>query len=120
MKAAKIAGIIATTTTVSRAGLRTDIQQEGGLSGAPLFERSTAMIRQIHEATDGEIPIIGVGGIRSGDDAVQYLLAGASLVALGTASFADPRAALRVLNGLERFGAFRRHGQEQFVIFAVV
>jgi dihydroorotate dehydrogenase (NAD+) catalytic subunit len=40
-----------------------------------------------------DVPIIGVGGIRSGEDAVQYLLAGASLVQIGTASFGDPRAA---------------------------
>jgi dihydroorotate dehydrogenase (NAD+) catalytic subunit len=48
------------------------------------------------------IPILGVGGIRSARDAVQYLLAGATLVQIGTASFADPRAALRVLSGLKR------------------
>jgi dihydroorotate dehydrogenase (NAD+) catalytic subunit len=51
------------------------------------------------------VPILGVGGIRTGRDAVQYLLAGASLVQIGTASFADPRAALRVLSGLIRYGA---------------
>jgi dihydroorotate dehydrogenase (NAD+) catalytic subunit len=51
------------------------------------------------------VPIVGVGGIRSAADAVQYLLAGASLVQIGTATFADPRTALRVLSGLERWGA---------------
>jgi dihydroorotate dehydrogenase (NAD+) catalytic subunit len=51
------------------------------------------------------VPILGIGGIRSGQDAVQYLLAGASLVQIGTASFADPRAALRVLSGLKQYGA---------------
>ncbi|MBI4539547.1 MAG: dihydroorotate dehydrogenase [Gemmatimonadetes bacterium] len=50
------------------------------------------------------IPIVGVGGITSGEDAVQYLLAGASLVQIGTATFADPRAALRVVAGLQRYG----------------
>lgn len=50
------------------------------------------------------IPIVGVGGVTCGEDAVQYLLAGASLVQVGTASFADPRAALRVVAGLERYG----------------
>jgi dihydroorotate dehydrogenase (NAD+) catalytic subunit len=48
-----------------------------------------------------------VGGIRTAEDALQYLLAGASLVQIGTASFADPRASLRVLSGLDRMG--QRH-----------
>jgi dihydroorotate dehydrogenase (NAD+) catalytic subunit len=51
------------------------------------------------------VPILGVGGIRTAADAVQYLLAGASLVQIGTAAFADPRAALRVLSGLEDYMA---------------
>jgi dihydroorotate dehydrogenase (NAD+) catalytic subunit len=50
-----------------------------------------------------DVPIMGVGGIRTASDAVQYLLAGACLVQVGTASFADPRAALRVLTGLNRW-----------------
>lgn len=50
------------------------------------------------------IPMVGAGGITCAEDAVQYLLAGASLVQIGTASFADPRAALRVVEGLERYG----------------
>jgi len=49
-----------------------------------------------------QVPIVGAGGVRSGEDAVQYLLAGASLVEVGTALFADPRAPVRVLNGLRR------------------
>ena len=75
----------------------------GGVSGPAVLPMGVHAVWQARRRVD--VPIIGVGGIRSGDDAVQYLLAGASLVALGTASFADPRAALRVLNGLERFGA---------------
>jgi dihydroorotate dehydrogenase (NAD+) catalytic subunit len=58
-----------------------------------------------------DVPILGVGGIRSGADAVQYLLAGASLVEIGTASFADPRAAERVIEELRRYG--RRHSVSQ-------
>jgi dihydroorotate dehydrogenase (NAD+) catalytic subunit len=50
------------------------------------------------------VPILGAGGVRTGQDAVQYLLAGASLVQIGTASFADPRAGLRVLSSLKRYG----------------
>jgi dihydroorotate dehydrogenase (NAD+) catalytic subunit len=48
-----------------------------------------------------QVPIIGVGGIRTADDALQYFLAGASLIQVGTASFADPRAAYRVLSNLK-------------------
>jgi dihydroorotate dehydrogenase (NAD+) catalytic subunit len=51
------------------------------------------------------VPLIGVGGIRTAEEAVQYMLAGASLVQIGTASFADPRAAERVLNGMTGWGA---------------
>jgi dihydroorotate dehydrogenase (NAD+) catalytic subunit len=57
-----------------------------------------------------DVPIIGAGGIRSGVDAVQYLLAGASLVEIGTATFADPRTPERVVRELRRYG--RRHGIE--------
>jgi dihydroorotate dehydrogenase (NAD+) catalytic subunit len=56
------------------------------------------------------VPLIGAGGVRTADDALQYLLAGASLVQIGTASFADPRAAARVLSDLERWCAARNLG----------
>jgi dihydroorotate dehydrogenase (NAD+) catalytic subunit len=78
----------------------------GGVSGPALLPIGVHAVWQARRRVD--VPIIGVGGIRTADDAVQYLLAGASLVQLGTASFADPRAGLRVLSGLERWGA--RHG----------
>jgi dihydroorotate dehydrogenase (NAD+) catalytic subunit len=54
------------------------------------------------------IPIIGLGGIVRADDALEFLLAGATAVSIGTANFANPRAALGVLRGLERY--CRRHG----------
>jgi dihydroorotate dehydrogenase (NAD+) catalytic subunit len=57
------------------------------------------------------LPLVGVGGIGEGDDALQYLLAGASLVQVGTASFWDPRSAQRVAKQLERFG--REQGVER-------
>jgi len=56
------------------------------------------------------VPLIGAGGVGSAEDAVQYLLAGASLVQIGTASFADPRAAERVLTDMERWCAARNVG----------
>jgi len=75
----------------------------GGVSGPALLPIGVHAVWQARRRVD--IPIIGVGGIRSGRDAVQYLLAGATLVQIGTASFADPRAGLRVLSGLTRWGA---------------
>ena len=58
--------------------------EAGGLSGAPLRERSTAVIRMLARALDGALPIIGVGGILSGEDAREKVAAGASLVQIYT------------------------------------
>lgn len=75
-------GIVATNTTSSREGLKEDTTQlgTGGLSGAPLKDKSTAIIQYIHEKTQGQLPIIGVGGICDPSDAIEKLNAGASLV----------------------------------------
>ena len=86
---AKIAGIIATNTTTSRARLRTppsviESCGEGGLSGAPLRRRSTAMIAALYRLARGRMPIIGVGGIFTAEDAWEKICAGASLVQLYT------------------------------------
>jgi dihydroorotate dehydrogenase (NAD+) catalytic subunit len=77
----------------------------GGVSGPAVLPMGVYAVWKTAQRVD--VPIIGVGGIRSGTDAVQYLLAGASLVEIGTASFADPRAAERVIEELRRYG--RRH-----------
>jgi dihydroorotate dehydrogenase (NAD+) catalytic subunit len=77
----------------------------GGVSGPGILPMGVYSVWRVRQCVD--VPIIGVGGIRSGEDALQYLLAGASLVEIGTASFGDPRAAERVLNELRRYG--RRH-----------
>lgn len=74
----------------------------GGVSGPGLLPIGVHAVARARHRVD--VPIIGVGGIRTGEDAVQYLLAGASLVQIGTASFADPRAAERVLNSLTAWG----------------
>jgi dihydroorotate dehydrogenase (NAD+) catalytic subunit len=74
----------------------------GGVSGAAVLPMGVHAVWQVRRRVG--VPILGVGGIRSAQDAVQYLLAGASLVQIGTATFADPRAAIRVLSGLRRFG----------------
>ncbi len=80
-----IAGVVATNTTISRDNLVTDpnkIQKigNGGLSGAPLRDRSTEVIRYLHQKSKGAFPIIGVGGIDSPDAVKEKLDAGASLV----------------------------------------
>ncbi len=84
-----IAGLIATNTTISREGLHTDSKSieaigAGGLSGRPLRQRSTEVIRYLHQKSNGKIPIIAVGGIFSADDALEKLQAGASLVQVYT------------------------------------
>jgi len=84
--AAGIDGIIATNTTLARDGLRSAHAGEaGGLSGAPLFERSTRVLARLHRATEGRLPLIGVGGIFSAEDAWQKLRAGATAVQLYSA-----------------------------------
>lgn len=85
----KLDGIIATNTTISRNGLKTDasvIQKigAGGLSGKPLTARSTEVIRYLAEKSEGRYKIIGVGGIHSPEDALEKLNAGASLIQLYT------------------------------------
>jgi dihydroorotate dehydrogenase len=81
----KVEGVIATNTTVQREDLLSpDPQQQGGLSGTPLRELSTSLVRKIHKRTGGELPIIGVGGISSVDDAREKLDAGAGLVQIYT------------------------------------
>ncbi|HVW97725.1 MAG TPA: quinone-dependent dihydroorotate dehydrogenase [Mucilaginibacter sp.] len=83
----RIAGVIATNTTISREGLVSPDElkdQTGGLSGRPLTKRSTEVIRYLHEKSGGVFPIIGVGGIHSAEDAVEKLDAGASLIQLYT------------------------------------
>ena len=84
-----IDGIVATNTTVSREGLSTNKKRideiaNGGLSGKPLTKRSTEIIRYLSEKSNGNIPIIGVGGIMSVDDALEKLDAGATLIQLYT------------------------------------
>jgi dihydroorotate dehydrogenase len=77
-------GIIATNTTVGRVGLRTSTDEVGGLSGRPLRQRATAVIRYLYSRSQGRIPIIGVGGIFSAEDAYEKICAGASLVQIYT------------------------------------
>ncbi len=75
-------GVIATNTTLSRAGVEglANANETGGLSGAPVFRKSTDVLKKLSTALAGELPIIGVGGIMSGADAAEKIRAGASLV----------------------------------------
>ncbi len=76
----EIDGIIATNTTISRTGLRSDIDETGGLSGKPLEKRSNDVISTIYRYSKGKLPIIGVGGIFTAEDAFAKIAAGASLI----------------------------------------
>lgn len=78
----RIDGVIATNTTISRE-LVSDLfngKEAGGMSGKPLFKLSNSIIRELHARLQGEVPIIGVGGIFSGEDALEKINAGAELV----------------------------------------
>lgn len=99
----RLSGIIATNTTTSRAGLspQPHVQEEGGLSGAPLKARSTEVIRHIAIQTRRSLPIIGVGGVETATDAYEKILAGASLVQLYTGFiYHGPFAARHIADGL--------------------
>lgn len=84
----KLDGLIATNTTISREGLIHKLgfgnQEKGGLSGKPLQKRSTAIVKYIHEKTNGEMTIIASGGIFNGEDAKEKFAAGAALVQVWT------------------------------------
>ena len=109
-EAAERGGAEAVVLTNTLAGLVIDIDGRrpvlggvrGGVSGAALRPVAVRAVYDVHEARP-DLPIVGVGGIARGADAVEMLLAGASAVQVGTATFADPRAPWRVLAELERW-----------------
>lgn len=81
----KVDGLVISNTTVSRSGLKSEQKDEGGgLSGKPLTESSTQIIADMYRRTKGTVPIIGVGGIFTGNDAYDKIKAGASLVQIYT------------------------------------
>ena len=73
----------------------------GGLSGPAIKPIAIRMVWQVYNAVS--IPIIGMGGIMTGDDAIEFFIAGASAVAVGTANFVNPRASLDVVDGIEEY-----------------
>jgi len=116
-----LAGVIATNTTIQRQGLKTRIvaatgnaveDEPGGLSGPPLRQRATEVIRFIYRQTQGTLPIIGVGGIASGDDAWEKIAAGASLVQVYTGwIYEGPWMVRRILTTLDQ--RLQSHGFEK-------
>ena len=99
IKETKIAGVIATNTTISREGLQSDNKTEmGGLSGKPLTNRSTEVIRFLSEKSNKAFPIIGVGGIHTAEDAIEKLNAGASLIQLYTGFIYEGPALVKAIN----------------------
>jgi dihydroorotate dehydrogenase len=95
----KIAGVIATNTTLNREGLSHPNKIEtGGLSGKPLTQRATEVIRYLATKSKGAFPIIGVGGIHTAQDALDKLAAGASLVQLYTGFVYEGPALIREIN----------------------
>ncbi|MEC4814082.1 MAG: quinone-dependent dihydroorotate dehydrogenase [Scytonema sp. PMC 1069.18] len=109
-KVYQLAGIIATNTTISREGLKTQVisqtgkspeEEAGGISGAPLTERSTEIIRFIWQQSAGQLPIIGVGGIFTAEDAWAKITAGASLIQVYTGwIYEGPAMISRICKGL--------------------
>jgi len=107
-RAAGADGVVLTNTTVHRdapshPGHEAFLAETGGLSGAPLKDRSTAMIRAVHEHTNGSWPIIGVGGISTAADAKEKLEAGATLLqAYSAFVFEGPSLVRQVVDGLAK------------------
>jgi dihydroorotate dehydrogenase len=96
-------GIVATNTTLKREEVGVSAVFEGGLSGAPLLARSREVITQVYRETHGRIPIIGVGGIASAEDAYGHICAGASLVEFYTAViYRGPSLVREIKQGLVR------------------
>ncbi|MDA8640386.1 quinone-dependent dihydroorotate dehydrogenase [Flavobacteriaceae bacterium] len=97
----KIDGVIASNTTLSRANLKSKeslTKEAGGLSGKPVKNRSTEVIRFLNKKSNNSFPIIGVGGIHTPEDAIEKLEAGASLVQLYTGFIYEGPAAVRNIN----------------------
>lgn len=113
--AARDAGADAVTLTNTVMGMVIDLERQapllggggGGLSGPAMHPVAVRAVYDVHAAM-GDLPIVGVGGVASSDHAIEFMLAGATAVQVGTANFADPRATTKVLAGMERW--CKRHG----------
>ncbi len=108
-RAAEAAGADALSLINTLLGMRIDIKTRrpilknnmGGMSGRAVFPIAVRMINQVSRAVN--LPIIGMGGVASGEDAIEMMLAGADAVAVGTACFTDPMAPVKVRKGIEKY-----------------
>src|SRR6056297_942229 len=102
-RASGLSGIIATNTTLDRDGLHgPHAQEKGGLSGAPLFEKSTRVLARLSQLTAGDMPLIGVGGVASAEQAYAKIRAGASAVQLYSSLVYDGLSLVaRIAQGLD-------------------
>ena len=113
-RAAEDAGADAISLINTVLGMAVDVERRraelpmrfGGLSGPAIKPIALRMVWQVSQAVG--IPVVGMGGITSGRDALEFLLAGAAACQVGTASFADPGACRRIVVEMERY--LRRHG----------
>ena len=108
-KAAEAGGSDALSMINTITGMKIDIHrrqfilanQTGGMSGPAIKPVAVRMIYQVHKACS--LPIIGMGGVMTGEDAIELMMAGATMVAVGTANFHDPRATMNVLDGVRAY-----------------
>lgn len=108
-KAAEAAGADALSLINTITGMKIDIHRRtfavanktGGLSGPAIKPVAVRMVYQVAHAV--QIPIIGMGGIMSGEDAIEFIMAGATAVSVGTATFHDPMASVKVVEGIEAY-----------------
>ena len=108
-KAAEAGGADALSLINTLTGMKIDIHrrqfilanQTGGMSGPAIKPVAVRMIYQVHKACS--LPIIGMGGVMTGEDAIELMMAGATMVAVGTANFHDPRATMHVLDGVRAY-----------------
>lgn len=115
-KAAEAAGSDALSLINTLTGMKIDIERQtfaianktGGLSGPAVKPVAVRMVYQVANAV--KIPIIGMGGICTAEDAMEFILAGATAVSIGTANFSNPYTTVEVIDGIEAY--MRRHGVE--------
>lgn len=108
-RAAEAGGASALSLINTLTGMKIDIHKRdfalanrtGGLSGPAIKPIAVRMVYQTAQAV--KLPIIGMGGIATAEDAIEFLMAGASAIAVGTANFANPKATLEIMEGIERF-----------------
>lgn len=108
-KGAEAGGADALSLINTLLGMKIDIRTRrpvlknntGGLSGPAIKPVAVNMVHRVHKAVS--LPLIGMGGISSGEDAIEFILAGASAVSVGTAGFVDPYAWIKVIDGIEKY-----------------